>query len=288
MVELRITEQHVLEGDDVELLDCEKHSGLFQSDDLPDMVVIHYTASGSVNSAVRTLIDVNVKASAHLVIGRQGEIKQLVPFNKIAWHAGRSEYQGRNRLNHCSIGIELENAGRLTKLEDKYVSWFGRTYSPAHVLAATHENEQQLGYWHLYTEKQIECVHQVCELLREQYQIEHIVGHDDIAPGRKTDPGPAFPLEKLRQRILENDRQSDDEDIGGDVGHPDVPVSQLPKGVVTASALNIRKQPNASGELLCDPLPKGTSVRVLEEKQGWLKVNVVQTGWVKKDFVRMD
>jgi len=280
MTGLKITD-HVLEGENVEIVPCDKDSGLF-TNGLPDTVVLHYTAAGSVSSAVRTLTDLHVKASAHLVIGREGEIMQLVPFNKIAWHAGKSEYQGRKGLNHYSIGIEMDNAGRLNKLEGEYVAWFGRKYLATQVLAATHKNETVSGYWHLYTEEQIQCVQQVCELMRDHYQIQTIVGHDDIAPGRKTDPGPAFPLEKLRQRVLENDRQSDEDIPAEEEVHA---VKQ--HAIVTASALNIRSAPNASSDLVLDPLPQGTNLEVIGEKHGWLKVNVVKTGWVKKNFVRI-
>ena len=281
MTGLKITD-HVLEGENVEIVPCDKDSGIFNSG-FPDTVVIHYTAAGSISSAVRTLTDPQVKASAHLVIGREGEIMQLVPFNKIAWHAGKSEYQGRKGMNHYSIGIELDNAGRLSRLEGEYVSWFGRKYLSTHVMAATHKNESKNGYWHLYSEEQIDCVQRVCELLRDRYEINTIVGHDDIAPGRKTDPGPAFPLDKLRQRVLETDRQSDEDGVqGGEEGMS--PAKQ--HAIVTASALNIRSTPSASGDLVMDPLPQGTDLQVIGEKHGWLKVNVVKTGWVKKNFVR--
>ena len=100
MTGLKITD-HVLEGENVEIVPCDKDSGVFSSG-FPDTVVVHYTAAGSISSAVRTLTDPQVKASAHLVIGREGEIMQLVPFNKIAWHAGKSEYQGRKGLRRSA------------------------------------------------------------------------------------------------------------------------------------------------------------------------------------------
>ena len=77
-------------------------------------LVMHYTAGGSADGAIRTLTDPAVKASAHLVIAADGEITQLVPFDRVAWHAGVSSWQGLTRLNGHSIGIELDNAGMLT------------------------------------------------------------------------------------------------------------------------------------------------------------------------------
>lgn len=102
----------------------------------------------------------NLKVSAHLLIRRDGDLLQFVPFHKRAWHAGISEFAGRSNCNDFSIGIELEGCDDLPFEAIQY---------------------QQLV--------------RVTGLLREAYpQItkSRIVGHSDIAPGRKTDPGPYF------------------------------------------------------------------------------------------------
>jgi N-acetyl-anhydromuramoyl-L-alanine amidase len=103
--------------------------------------------------------------SAHILIRRNGEIVQYVPFDKRAWHAGKSEYQGRERCNDFSIGIELE----------------GTECVP-------------------YTDKQYEQLIEVVRLLLQTYpslSLDHITGHSDIAPGRKTDPGDSFNWQRL-------------------------------------------------------------------------------------------
>ena len=79
----------------------------------PDMIVLHYTAGTSAESSALFLTRPDVSASAHVVIGREGEVFQLVPFNIEAWHAGKSWYAGRGGLNRYSIGIELDNLGKL-------------------------------------------------------------------------------------------------------------------------------------------------------------------------------
>ena len=76
------------------------------------MIILHYTAGVSAQSSPRYLARPDVKASAHLVIGRLGKIIQLVSFDVEAWHAGQSSYAGRTCLNRFSIGIELDNLGR--------------------------------------------------------------------------------------------------------------------------------------------------------------------------------
>ena len=101
-----------------------------------------------------------VTVSSHLLIDREGSVTQFVPFNRRAWHAGVSCYQGHSQCNDFSIGIELEGADQIPYTEPQY-----------RVLAAC-----------------------CAALLRNypQLTVERIVGHSDIAPDRKTDPGPAF------------------------------------------------------------------------------------------------
>lgn len=106
-----------------------------------------------------------LKVSSHLLIRRDGEPVQYVPFHERAWHAGASSYQGRERCNDFSIGIELEGADEIA-------------YEPA----------------------QYRMLSAVIVALRDAYpslSLTRIAGHSDIAPGRKTDPGPAFDWQRL-------------------------------------------------------------------------------------------
>ncbi|MDX1696097.1 MAG: N-acetylmuramoyl-L-alanine amidase, partial [Ketobacteraceae bacterium] len=88
---------HRLLSDFVQHESSEKNSGTFASG-LPDTLVFHATATGSLQAAVNELMDSEVRASAHLIVGRNGGVVQLMPFDRIAWHAGVSEYQGRTNL----------------------------------------------------------------------------------------------------------------------------------------------------------------------------------------------
>jgi N-acetylmuramoyl-L-alanine amidase len=279
--------RHILSGDEVEYLaTSSKDSGVF-AENRPDTLVIHYTAGRSLDSSVNTLRDPNVKASAHLVIGRDGKIVQLIPFNKIAWHAGTSEWNGRSGLNKYSIGIEIDNAGLLTKVGDTYKTWFGTTIDKDDVLYGTHRNQSTPNYWHTFSEKQIEVVFDVCQVLRDKYGITTIVGHEEIAPERKVDPGPAFPLDKLRGKLVE-DRSIDDGLIPPADG-PDAVVSIPQKtGIVTASSLNFRSAPAYNAATLTAPLKYGTKVKVLKDQDGWYQIQIPQNGWVKKDYIKVD
>ncbi len=112
-----------------------------------------------------------LKVSSHLFIRRNGEIMQFVPFTQRAWHAGRSCFQTRENCNDFSIGIELEGTDTLAYTEAQY---------------------QQLT-------KAVFAIMQAYPLINEQ----QIVGHSDIAPGRKTDPGAGFDWAYFRQ-LLKN------------------------------------------------------------------------------------
>ena len=172
----------------------------------PLFAVIHYTAGRSLGQTVSWLSNPRSRASAHLVIGRDGEVVQLVPFNRQAWHAGRSKWTVETSygshtylgLNQHSIGIELENYGKLAlpvPVSGGRQTWFGRPVPDDEI------HIDMSGSWHRYTEKQIQACLEVCEILFNEYDLHDILGHSDIAP-RKLDPGPAFPMDNFRAHLL--------------------------------------------------------------------------------------
>jgi len=267
---------HRLKDSGVKFRDSPNHGGIFAAG-LPDSIVIHYTAGSSAASSVETLCRPESKASAHLVVGRDDSVTQLVPFNTIAWHAGASSYQGRSGFNNFSIGIEIDNAGSLTKSGDEFVAWFGRSFPASEVVEAVHRNESTPGFWLRYTEGQIATVSAICEALIAAYPITMILGHEEIAPGRKRDPGPAFPLDKLRDRLLVRDRAETE---------AFEPTSKVPMGMVNTSLLNVRAGPDANSSTVMPPLGLGTLVTVLQEQSGWYEVEIKNRGWVKKEFLK--
>ena len=171
----------------------------------PDTIVVHYTSCRDAGAAIATLTDPQRKVSAHLVVARDGAVAQLVPFDTVAWHAGVSEWKGRTALNRYSIGIEVDNAGRLEARDGRYLARFGDSYTPAETVRAVHRNETGAAYWHTYPEPQLALVEELCRLLISEYGIVEIVGHEEIAPDRKVDPGPAVPLDEMRTRLLGGD-----------------------------------------------------------------------------------
>ena len=131
-------------------------------------VVIHYTGMQSEIESINRLKNTSSKVSCHYLINRKGLITQLVMENKVAWHAGKSKWKKFNNLNSNSIGIELVNKGH------------------------------QWGYQN-FSNLQIKTLINLCINLKKKYKIKNVnfLGHSDIAPLRKLDPGEKFPWKKL-------------------------------------------------------------------------------------------
>ena len=222
----------------------------------------------------------------------------MLPTNKIGWHAGKSHYKGRSGLNRYSIGIELDNAGQLKPRGDgTYESWFGNVYRESEVIAAQHPNQSVLGYWHKYTDIQIASTISLCKVLCEHYPISVVVGHDEIAPSRKVDPGPAFPMHQIREQVLLeiSEDETHTESNGVHTGslqreahdavprHIASPVNRVAN--VSANALNVRKGPNVSFPLIENGLHKGEVLKVLEKQGEWAKVSFTKVGWVNTRYI---
>ncbi len=271
MSQLKI-ENHQLVGPDVQQMACPKNAVKFKSS-LPDTVIIHYTAGSDALSSANFLCQPKVEASAHVVISRDGKIYQLVPFDTIAWHAGHSQFGSRTAYNQYSIGIELDNAGQLQPVGTEYQAWFGKKYLPSEVMKAIHRNQTEPAFWHVYTQEQIDTCQRLCELLKETYGILYIMGHEEISPGRKTDPGPAFPLDPMRAQVLSANRK-DQEPFVAKAGK-----------VINANVLNIRESPSMNAAKVANPLPQGTEVTIIDEANGWYRVETKITGWVSKSYI---
>src|SRR6187402_1489676 len=123
---MKISAQHRLQSDDGKDVPFRETKNCGGAAYEPRYLVMHYTAGRSADSAASWLCNVKARASAHLVIGRDGSIIQLVPFNVLAWHAGTSAWQdGETRvtgLNRYSIGIELDNPGRVVRKGNQWRS----------------------------------------------------------------------------------------------------------------------------------------------------------------------
>jgi N-acetylmuramoyl-L-alanine amidase len=258
---------HLLSGDGVSFTESPNKGNSIE----PQFLVMHYTAGRNAQSSVRHFLDSGAKASAHLVIGRDGTVCQMVPFNFEAWHAGRSTWLGLEGMNRYSIGIELDNAGRLTPVGTRYQAWFGTFYPESEVVRARHRNEEAEAFWHAYTEAQLSATLEVARLLVRHYRLKDVLGHDDIAPGRKADPGPAFRMQSFRSSLF---------------GRSDSARDRL---VVTASLLNLRAGPGTDHPKVASPLTAGTVLDLIDMTPSWAHVALTDgsglEGWVRNSFV---
>ncbi len=172
----------------------------------PEAVVLHYTATQTAESAIRTLTDRNSSVSAHLVIDRDGTVTQLVPFDRVAWHAGESSWRGRSGLNAWSIGIELVNPGPVFREGDRVRDVYGQTWLGEHAeFPVLPGFPAQWKRWALYTGEQLRALEDVCRALVRAYALPLIVGHSDVSPRRKFDPGPALPIGRIREYAFSPD-----------------------------------------------------------------------------------
>ncbi len=137
------------------------------------MVVLHYTGMPDAASAIARLSDPEAKVSAHYVVAEDGQVVRMVDESKRAWHAGKSFWRGVTDVNSASVGIEIVNPGHE----------FGYRPFPIAQIDAV------IGLMHEVT-------------LRHRITRGNVVGHSDIAPARKDDPGELFPWERLARLRL--------------------------------------------------------------------------------------
>lgn len=137
------------------------------------ILVLHYTGMQDAASAIERLTNAEAKVSAHYLIAEDGQIVKMVDENKRAWHAGRSHWRGLKDLNSVSVGIEIVNPGH---------EWGYRPFPIAQIDAL------------------IPLVQSI--MMRHKITRGNVVGHSDIAPARKEDPGELFPWERLAKLRL--------------------------------------------------------------------------------------
>tara|TARA_B100000315_G_scaffold217965_1_gene218933 strand:+ start:8802 stop:9611 length:810 start_codon:yes stop_codon:yes gene_type:complete len=165
-----------------------------------NLVVIHFTASGSLDGSVRWFENPTANASAHYIIDKDGKIVQMVKEKEKAWHAGKSQWGGVKNCNDFSIGIEVVNWGILKKRDGKFYCW-PNEYKTEYSGPSPEEVEDQ--YWEPYADKQYDVLALLTGgiIRRHNISLDRIVGHSDIAPGRKKDPGPLFNWDRFKNTL---------------------------------------------------------------------------------------
>ena len=267
-------------GSPVEQIISKNSGGKFAG--IPKIAVIHFTAGSSARSSAEWFRNpANTSSSAHVVIERDGSIIQCVNFERVAWHAGKSSWHGLVGLNKYSIGIELANWGYLRSAGGGWSTSTGKRIADPFI--ATHRNGNPDGSrhpigWEPYPDEQFEAARGLVQALMAAYGINEIVGHDDIAPVRKSDPGPAFNMTRFRICLL--DPRSEGGDNTGVVLSP--------------TGLNLRAGPGTHFASIVT-LKDKTVVQLLGVDGSWLQVTSLnsamkpdKTGWVHSRYVRID
>src|SRR5215472_18144182 len=141
-----------------------------KDDRRPDMILLHYTGMRYADAALELLKAPGSDVSCHYFVHEDGRIVQMVQESRRAWHAGESEWAGETDINSCSIGIEIVNPG--------------------------HDH----GYPD-FPKRQIAAVTTLCRSILTRYRVPHhrVLGHSDVAPTRKKDPGEKFPWLRLHE-----------------------------------------------------------------------------------------
>ena len=182
----------------------------------PDLVVLHYTAMETEEAAIERLCSEASQVSAHYLIGAGGTVTRLVPEDLRAWHAGEGRWGAVSDVNSRSVGIELDNDG----------------VSP-------------------FPERQMDRLEQLLRAVMARWAIppERVIGHSDMAPERKTDPGSYFNWKRLAQRGLSvwpqegAAKPADFRTSARAFGYPDLPEEAL------LAAFRLRFRPDAEGPL---------------------------------------
>lgn len=250
-------------------------------------IVIHYTAGLSYEGDLRTLTTSDRAASAHIVLGQDGKVGQIEDFRTNLWHAGKSKWGNLTMLNQYSVGIEVVCPGWVNFVREqngvKYFEQYGRTFSDQdyRFVRGPHPNGGPPMWWMQFSDAQMEALEGICAALKRQYRtIERVLGHDDISPGRKIDPGLCMPrsfFDVLNGRggITPVDFDGSAEiDFGQDGVEDSEPATEEPYfdyRIATPKGLNLRDQPDMMGGII-QLVPDGVQVSVISHHGDWWKI----------------
>lgn len=218
----------------------------------PTFLIIHYTATSNASSPVnffKNAHDNTQKVAAHIVLDKDGSIIQMVPFNRKCSHAGSSNWNGVDGMNTRAIGIEIVNAGPASA---------ANAALPGVIKKAHKNNPPGAGsnqFWYAYPQAQLNTLYSLSKLILAAYPgIKTVVGHDDVSPYRKQDPGPAFSWDAYRTAVYGSTN-----DIGKVF-------------TVNTADAKFRSVPSTENNIPIKSLPVGYQVGLMETNGDWCHV----------------
>lgn len=232
----------------------------------PRFLVIHYTAGATASGAINWFSRPNANSSAHLVIDHDGAITQMLGFDTVGWHAGASRWKNVKGLNSHSVGIEIANYGVLNRnANGDWAAWSGQSVPSSRVIMDRHKHAPGVVRgWEMFDEAQYMATVAAAQAIVEEYGIKpwDVVGHDDISPIRKVDPGPAFRMDDFRTLVFGRSEEEWDDVLFR---------------VNSDSGLNLRRSPDLEHPPLKN-LENGTVVHVIGQSGLWWLVAEVLDG----------
>ena len=276
---MQITDYKLVDDLELEHYTASKHIG---REIVPKYVVMHATATlPSFEKNVAAMSSDNYNAAVHLLIGREGEFHQFVPFNRAGAHSGANHWDDvyRNMDAH-SIAIEMINTGPLKPDGE------GGYYKKGYLETLTVPEEDRVfeagQWWQIFPQTQLDAALSIVKLLFQAYPtLKDVLRHSEVNTSgqRQFCPGAAFPMQWFHAQVLGLDEKT--------------PIKMVQ---VTQKYSRLYQGPDASSGFVGEGLPRNIRLGVLREEDGWSFVHVIEypdnnpllTGWIQSDRIKPD
>lgn len=297
-----INDNHFLETSDGKRFQhIEPHKNCFRAhppmegNGAPKYIIMHYTTGTKLESTINHFTNADPGVATHIVIGRDGRVIQFVPFNLSAHHAGFSWWEMDNNLNTLSIGIELDNAGKLDREEStgKFLSQGDVPIPEGSFKFRAHwRNKKRKPAWEVFPPVQLAVARRIVKALIKRYPtIQEILGHDQVNLLNREDPGPLFPMADWRQELFGR-RQARSQtfylskqthlisNFGG--GLPNETTKLLGILPHDSEVIVLSKDPDLEASWTKIKVKQPKQAQALKNQIGWVKTNSLRTEVVGK------
>jgi N-acetylmuramoyl-L-alanine amidase len=240
----------------------------------PRWLAVHFTAGPDYLSTYYTFTNKNIWKYSQLVIDKDGDRYQFGPFNRQAWALGAGCYWGgKMNIEGEVINVELVGMGWVYKLLGQYGRWFGWptyrfiTVDPARIIQAKHYLETSFKYWVNFPQAQIDSLFDFARDARKAYGLVDAIGHE-VVQIQKVDPGPLFPMAKLRKEVFGVD-------------------DAMPRLVARSGGVHLHIWASESSAIMPGSwAERGARVIIRDRLQRWVRVEVTdghaagKSGWI--------